>query len=220
MKHLKHAGLAMALVLVACVGATSASATSLSPTNTATVLTSTNSSLTVHGASSINCTSSTISGNTGSATGTTVSIPVTLAYSNCTAFGVAGATVTVPPVCQAAGASAVKLNIMYNSATSINSTVTIPSGCTITVNVPLISCTLTFAGEQTVNSSFSNAIAVTNGTSSTPTSATLTAALVPSITVHAGGGFGCPSAGAHSGTLAGKYNVTTPAAAPGVTVNP
>jgi hypothetical protein len=219
MKHLKQVGLAMALVLVACAGATSASATTLSPAGAA-VLTSTNSSLTVHGSSSINCSTSTISGTIPSTTATTITIPVTLAYSGCTAFGIAGATVTVPAACSATGASAVKLNVMYNSATApqANATVTIPSGCTITVSVPAITCTITFAGEQTVGAS--GGITFTNGTSTTKSFATLTSALVPSVVSDAGGGFGCPSAGAHTGTLNGTYTVTTPAANPGVTVAP
>jgi hypothetical protein len=47
-----------------------------------------------------------------------------------------------------------------------------------------------------------------------------TGGLVPNIGVHPGGGFGCPSAGPHTGTLSGTYSVTTPAAAPGITVLP
>jgi hypothetical protein len=222
MKHLKQMRLAaaMALVLVGCVGVTSASATTLSPASTAFVLTSTNSSVTVHGASSINCTSSTVSGTTPLAPATTVSVPVTLAYSGCTAFGIAGATVTVPAVCNAAGASAVKLRITYNqaSAPQANATVTIPSGCTITVNAPAITCTVTFSGDQTIGAA--GGISWTNGTSTVKSFATLSSALVPLITVHTGGGFGCPTPGTRTGTANGTYRVTTPAVSPGITVAP
>jgi hypothetical protein len=216
MKHLKEAVFAMALVLGVCAGATSASATTISPANTSMVLTSTNSSLTIHGSSSINCNSSTISGTTPSGTATTLSMPVTLAYSGCTAFGVAGATVNVPAACSRTGTSPVHVNFMYSSATTIDTSVTITSGCVITVSVPLITCTVTIAGHLTVN----NGINVHDGTVTTKTQVIESAATVPLITVHAGGGFGCPTAGAHSDTLNGTYTVTTPAAAPGVIVTP
>jgi hypothetical protein len=229
MKHLKQAGLAavMALVLVACVGASSASATTICVGGTITgpctdghpggavALTSTNSSLLVHGASSINCTHSAITGTAPATTATTLTIPVTLEYSSCTAFGVAGATVTVPANCRVGGANAVTLSVMWNQATAPQATasVTIPTGCTITVNVPLITCTVTISGHQTING-----ITITNGNSTTATSAELESALLSSAVVHPGGGFGCPTAGAHTGTLLGTYLVSSPSAAPGVTV--
>jgi hypothetical protein len=221
MKRLAHAGLAplMALLLMACVGATSASATTLAPSGTAFTLTSTNSSLTVHGSSGLNCNTATISGTVPATTATTISIPVTLAYSGCTAFGVNGYFFTVPASCQASGASAVKLNVMHNqaSAPQAAASLTIPAGCTITINAPAITCTMTISGPQTIAAA--GGISWTNGTS-TVSSAALTSALVPSITAHTGGSFGCPSPGAHSATLNGTYAVTTPASAPGIIVTP
>jgi hypothetical protein len=215
MKHLKQAGLVMALVLVACVGAVSASATTIEPTGTAVTLTSTNSSLSVHGASAINCTSSTITGTTPSTSAANITIPINLAYSGCTAFGIAAATVNVPAVCTAAGASAVKLNVTGSTATTANADVTIPSGCTITIEIPSIQCTVTVSGPQTTGS-----FDIMNGNASTKTSGTLSGALVDTIVDNTAGMFGCPTAGTHTGTLNGTYNVTTPAATPGITVTP
>jgi hypothetical protein len=222
MKRLERVSLAllMALILVACVEAPPASATTIAPSGAAFTLTSTNSSWTVHGYSSFNCTNSTISGTVPSGTATTITIPVTLAYSGCSVFGVYGYAFTVPASCQAGGASATKLKVTYNQATAPQAGVslTVPAGCTITMNAPLITCTMTISGEQTVGAA--GGIAWTNGGSVVASSATLSAALLPSITSHAGGGFGCPSAGAHTATLGGTYRVTTPATAPGVTVTP
>jgi hypothetical protein len=200
MKHLKQVGLVVAMVLVACAGGTSASATTISPASTAFVLTSTNSSLTVHGSSSVNCSNSTISGTTPSGTATTLSIPVTLAYSNCTAFGVAGATATVPAACSATGASPTHLALMYNSATApqAGSTVTLTAGCKITINVPLITCTITISGHLTVSG-----LDFTNGSSLVRSFLRLSGVFVGSIAVDFGGGFGCPTGGAHTGTLNG-----------------
>jgi hypothetical protein len=221
MKHLKKLGVAaaMSMALVACVGATSASATGIHPGSTAVTLSSTNSSLSIHGSSTINCTSSTITGTTPPTADITtwVSIKATLAYSGCTAFGIIPATVTVPAVCQAAGASAVTLHIMGTTVTTADGTVTIPSGCTITVDIPAASCTLTFAGPQTVGAA--SGIDWTNGSSTVFSFAQLTNALVPSIS-SSGGSSGCPTAGAHTGTLNGRYTVTSPTPAPGVIVTP
>jgi hypothetical protein len=224
MKQFKTLGLAvmMALVLAACFGATSASATTVCVGGATTapcpagshpggtvILSSTNSSLLVHGASTISCTHSTIHGTAPSTTATTVQIPVTLTYSSCTAFGIAGASVNVGPACQ----DKITLTVMTGSAQFV----TIPSGCTIDVSVPAINCTVTIPGEQTIGEN--NGIAWTNGTATAFSHATLTNALVTDIVVDPGGGFGCPTAGTHTGTLNGTYKVTSPGTAPGVTLN-
>jgi hypothetical protein len=231
MRHLKQAGLAVVVVLalMAGVGATSASATTICVGGSITgpctdghpggavVLTSTNSSLTVHGSISFNCTSSTISGTAPATSATTVTFPVTLAYSGCTLFGTTGISVVVPANCQAGGANAVKLNVMYNQAAAPQATadVTIPTGCTITISIPSLPCTMTISGDQTIGQ-----FPITNGSAVTRTTAELGNALVSSILVDPGAGFGCPTAGAHTGTLGGTYSVTTPATAPGVTIIP
>jgi hypothetical protein len=218
MKRLEHAGLVVmaALVLMACAGVTAASATTISPVG-ATVLKSTNSSLTIHGASSFSCNVNTISGTVPATSATTVTFPVTLAYSGCTMFGVVGYSITVPPNCQAGGASAVKLNVMYNQATAPQATgsLTFPAGCTITIHAPAITCTMTISGPQTTG-----LFTITNGAATLPTVANFGSVLLSSLTVQSGGGFGCPTPGEHSGTINGSYEVTTPALAPGVIVTP
>jgi hypothetical protein len=221
MRSIKTLGLAavMALVLVACVGATTASATTISPANTAFTASSTNSSLAISGGATWACTGSTISGTTPAAgAATTKSTPISLSYTNCTFFFLA-ATVTVPANCKAGGANPVVLNTMWSSASDIAQTVTIPSGCAITISIPGIGCTLTFAGPQTIGNGSSGAggIGWTNGTGSVFSFATMNNAFIPSIN-SSGGGVGCPTAGAHTGTLTGRYTVTNPTTAPAVTI--
>jgi hypothetical protein len=219
MKSYKQCAAAAATALVmACAGAGSASATTISP---ATVLSSANSSLTVSGGGQITCSNATISGTTPPGTAAVLTMNVTLAYTGCTAFFVFPATVTVPSPCAATGGNAVTLHVKYNSSTDIAALVTIPSGCTITASIPGDSCTLTFAGAQTIGngSSGTGGISWSNGSSTVRSTATANTATIPSV-ASSGGGFGCPSAGAHTGTLGGSYQVTTPAAAPGVTVGP
>jgi hypothetical protein len=216
----KRSAVAVAMaVVVACAGAGSASATQISPVNTAFVLTSTNSELAVSGGGTVGCTDASISGTTpaaGAATWKTTK--VTLAYNNCTAFWFPEA-ITVPTNCSATGANAITLQVMYNGSSDIAAQVTIPTGCTITVAIPAIACTLTIAGPQTLGNGTSGTggIAWTNGTSTVKSTATLNSAGLPSI-ASSGGGFGCPTAGAHTSTLSGTYSVTTPTAFPGLTV--
>jgi hypothetical protein len=205
---------AMALAM-ASAGAATASATQIGPASTAFVLTSTNSSLAVSGGGTASCTNSTISGTTpaaGAATWKTTS--VTLAYTGCTAF-LFPATVTVPAACS----DTITLHTMFNSSTDIANVVTIPSGCGITLHVPAISCTVFIAGPQTIGNgtSGSGGISWTNGSSTVKSSATTNNAVVPSV-FSSGGGFGCPTIGAHTGTLSGTYSVTTPATFPGIAI--
>jgi hypothetical protein len=233
MKQLKTLGLAavLALVVVACIGATSASATTICVGGAVTapctdghpggavVLTSSNGVLQVHGGGTVQCTDSTISGTAPATSAASLSIPATLAFANCTAF-LFPATVTVGEPCHTA-ATQPRLDVTWNQAAApqASATVTLPVGCHITVDIPAISCTLTVTGGQTIGNGGAGAggIAWTNGTASAKSSAHVNNALLPDVH-SSGGGFGCPSAGTHSGTLAGTYSVVTPAAAPGVTV--
>jgi hypothetical protein len=236
MKHLKKVGFATlsALIVAACVGATSASATTIcvgggvtAPCTDghpggAVTLASTNSSLAVSGGGTVSCNTSTISGTAPSTTATWLSFPVTLSYSGCTAFFFP-ASVTVPANCSATGANPIRLDAMYNQAAAPQGVglVTIPAGCDITVEIPSIGCDLTVAGPQTIGNggTGTGGISWTNGNSSTRSSASLNSATLPTIESN-GVGFGCPSAGAHSGTLTGTYSVTSPATAPGATLIP
>jgi hypothetical protein len=172
-------------------------------------LTSTNSQLVVDGSGggSIQCSTSTIHGVAPAISAPTLQIPSTLAYSGCTAFGFIPATVNV-----GSGCHPVTLDVTFRSSTDATAGVTVPSGCRFDVSIPAISCTVTINGPFTLGAT------IVNGTSTRKTHATVTSGDVPNVTVHPGGGFGCPSAGSHTGTLSGTYSVTTPAAAPGITV--
>jgi hypothetical protein len=223
MKHLKTMGLAavMALVLVACFGATSASATTICVTGTITApcsdgtlggtvgLTSTNSQLTVDGSGSgtIQCSSSTLHGVAPAFAAPVLQIPATLGYSGCTAFGFIAATVTV-----GSGCHPITLDVTFHTLTDATAAVTVPTGCTFDVRIPSINCTVTIHGPFTLGTT------VTNGSATRKTHATITSGDIPNVTVHPGGGFGCPAAGSHTGTLTGTYAVSTPATAPGITV--
>jgi hypothetical protein len=121
---------------------------------------------------------------------------VSLAYSGCTAFGFIGATVTASGAC-------VQLHAMgVNAATAIG-VVTLPSGCSVDVNIAAVGCTLTIAGPQTIGNSTAGAGGI-DWTNTNPAIAHVNNATVPSV-VSNGVGFGCPSAGAHTGTLSGRY---------------
>jgi hypothetical protein len=233
MQHLKKLGVAavMALVVVACAGVTSASATTICVSGTVTgpctdghpggavTATSTNSQLAVSGGGTVACSNSTISGTAPATTATTIAIPVTLTYTGCNAFGFS-ATVTVGEPCHTAGSQPI-LDVMFLTASAPQAvgTVTLPAACDFTVHIPLISCTVTITGGQTIGNggTGTGGIAWTNGNSTTKSFASLNNAVVPDVH-SSGGGFGCPSAGTHTGTLTGAYTVTSPAANPGVTV--
>jgi hypothetical protein len=215
MKHLKKLGLAGALALVAVSGvAGTASATTISPASTAVTLTSTNSALALSGGGSVTCTSSTIAGTTpASGSATWLSIPSTLAYSGCSAFGFSA---SVTPVAACHTTAKPILHVMSTSATQAVSQVTLPATCTIDVSIPILGCTLTVTGGQTVGNGTSGAGGILWTNSVTKSGAALTAATVSSIDSN-GIGAGCSTAGAHTGTLSGNYTITS---ATNVTVLP
>jgi hypothetical protein len=212
MKHLRQLGLALTLALVATGGVVgSASATLIEPGSTAVTGTSTNLSLAVSGGGTVSCTSSTASGTTpavGSAA-TWKSIPSgTGTASGCTALGFVGASVTPNGSCFV-------MHAMGISATSAIIVWTLPSGCSIDIAVPAIGCTLTIAGPQTIGNGTAGAGGI-NWTNAAASRADINAATVPSI-VSNGVGFGCATAGAHTGTLSGTLTRTS---ATNVTVTP
>jgi hypothetical protein len=200
MRHLKKLGLASALALVATCGLVgSASATLIEPGGTAFTLTSTNSTLTIIGSGNVSCTNATISGTTP-AVGTAATwktIPsTTLAYSGCMAIGFFAASVTASGSCPV-------LHAMGITATSALAVVTLPSGCSIDIALPGIGCTMTIAGPQTIGNGTAGTGGI-NWTNAVTSVAHLNAATVPSV-VSNGVGFGCPTAGAHTGALSGTY---------------
>lgn len=217
MKHLKNLGIASALALMATCGVVgSASATTIEPFNTAVTLTSTNSSLAVSGGGTVSCSNSTISGTTppaGDATTVKSITNTTLTYSGCTAFGFVGASVTPNAACHSTARPV--LHTMGVSASSAVGTVTLLSTCSIDVAIPAIGCTLTIAGPQTIGNGSTGAGGI-RWTNLAASVADINGATVPSI-VSNGTGFGCPTAGAHTGTLTGNYTRTS---ATNVTVTP
>jgi hypothetical protein len=221
MRHLRNFGLAVAIALM-MAWAASASATTIFPMNSVFSLTGTNVKLLVSGGGTIVCADSIISGVTPSGTAMTLSARINLSFSDCNLGGFP-ATVSVPSACSAAGASPIHLNVKYNGSTGpqASATFSITSGCTITADIPGLICTMTISGAQTIGNGLSGTggIGITNGTSSTKTSASLNSATIPSA-ISSGGFFGCSSAGPHTGTLTGPYAVTLPVSNPGITVGP
>jgi hypothetical protein len=226
MKRLAPPALVVLMVLLsaASVGAPSASATTLCVGGAITApctdghpggaftLTATNFAFAVHGSNTFSCSNSTISGTAPATTATTLSIPVTLAFSGCTIFGTSPITISVPAACQ----DKITLQAMFTQVAAPQGapSLTLPSGCTITTSQPSINCTMTVSGEQTLGATW------VNGSSSSSSHMTLTSSPATSVVVEPGGGFGCPSAGAHTATLSGTYRVSSPAAAPGATLIP
>jgi hypothetical protein len=212
MRHLRKLSLASALALVATCGVVgSASATLIDPASTSVTFTSTNSALAVSGGGNVSCSHSTITGTTpaaGAAATWKAISPMTPTYSSCQALGFVPAFVTPNGSC-------IVLHAMGVNAASAIGVVTLPSGCSIDVSIPAIGCTLTIAGPQTIG----NGTAGAGGIQWTNLATSVThvnAATVPSV-VSNGVGFGCATAGAHTGTLSGLY---TRSSATNVTVTP
>jgi hypothetical protein len=230
MRHLKQLGLAavMAIVVVASAGATSASATTICVGGAVTApctdghpggavaLTSTNVSFSIHGGFAFSCTDSTITGTAPATSATTVSFSVTPAWSGCTAL--APVTITTSEGCSTA-ATAPRLNLMWNQAAAPQAAaqLALPAGCDIDIAIPAFGCTMVATGGQTIGNGSSGAggLGWTNGVPSTSSRLDLSAALVANVDSN-GVGAVCPTAGAHSLTLTGSYNIASGAA--GVTV--
>jgi hypothetical protein len=241
MRSIKTLGLAlaMALVLVACVGATSASATTICVVGTtqtancpagegaggAVTVKSTNASFTVAG-QTWSCTTSSIAGTAPATSSSTVSWPVALRYGagtspagSCTSFGFVNRTITPNAACDPGGVAPITLNVS-DSAGAPLTTWSIPSGCTITINIASIGCTMTISGPQTIGNGPAGAGGI-SWSNATPPNFSTTTLNSPTFNVVSNGiGFGCPAAGAHTGTLTGMYTVTSPNTAPGATVQP
>jgi len=229
----------MALVLVACVGATSASATTVCVVGTAhtancpagqgaggaITVKSTNAGFAVAG-TQWSCTTSTIAGTAPATSSTTLSWPITLRYGagtsppgSCTGPWGAALTWTPNAACDPGGVAPITLNVSDNAGSPF-ATWSLPSGCTITINIPAVGCTMTISGPQTIGNGTTGTggIAWTNGTGGAFSTAVLNS---PTFTAVSNGvGILCAPAGTHTGTLTGTYTVISPATAPGATVQP
>jgi hypothetical protein len=214
-------GLVLVVALAASAGAASATTVCVGGTCTggAFTLTASGQVTSFHGSLGgfgFTCTSSQISGVAPATSATAVSIPVTLSFSGCGAFGFGG-SITEAASCQ----DRITLKIMYNQATAPQATasLTVPPACTITVTTPAGHCPFTASGEQTIGAT--GGMTWTNGASTLPSSLALSSALVPSVTLAAGANPACTPPGATTEiTLSTSYRVTSPGSAPGVTVLP
>jgi hypothetical protein len=203
MKHLKKLGIASALALVATCGVVgTASATLIEPGSTAFTLTSTNFSLSVSGGGTVACTNSTISGTTpavGTAATWKTITNVSVVHTGCTALGFVNATVTTSGSCPV-------VHVMGRGSTAI-AVVTMPSGCSSDVAIPPIGCTLTIAGPQTIGNGGTGAGSI-HWSNVLPSVLHLIGPVIASV-VSNGVGFGCATAGAHTGTLSGDYTLSS-----------
>jgi hypothetical protein len=177
-------------------------------------LSSTNFRILLANGTIVACTTATISGTAPAGTVLIVSNTVTLGFGGCTAAGLP--TTVVPAAACAAGGG---FPIVMTFAKAVNATtLQVPAGCTITINVPAIACTMTLAGAQIIGNGGSGAGGQLWTNAAAPAFSTDVFNINAAALNSGGGGFGCPAAGAVGGTIAATYTVTAPAAAPGVTL--
>jgi hypothetical protein len=202
MRHLRRLVLATSIALVAaCGGAGSASATTIDPSSVPFSLLGAGPTLAVSGGGVVSCGSSTIGGTTP-ATGSTTwaALPLTtMTFASCT-WSLISASVTASVGCA-------RLHLMAVSDPSAAGLITLPAGCSIDISVPAIGCTLVVTGGQTIgngSASFGGIQWANLGTSQLRLQATT----VPRVDSN-GVGFGCPTAGTHTGTMSGVYDALT-----------
>jgi hypothetical protein len=220
--NLKRLGLATVVALVTVWGlAGVASATIMEPANTAFTMTSTNAGFGIHGGSSGNlafsCGHSVLTGTTPVLSPATwVAFSAAPTYDNCILQGITPVTVTPSEACQT-GSSRPIFHVMGVSGATAAVKMTLPAACTIHIFVPVLSCTMTITGGQTIG----NGTPGTGGgvwTNLGPKStAHLDTAVIPTV-FSTGSIFAlCPVAGVHAGTVGGDFTV---ASATNVTVTP
>jgi hypothetical protein len=183
-------------------------------------LTSTNTSLAISGGGDVTCTHTTLTGTAPSENATdTVATPITFRPTGSTAFFLA-ATVGTTSACNPGGTAPITLNLTATPVISPYSTLTIPTGCTITANIASIGCTLTIKGPQTIGNdtpSTTGGQTWTNGTASVASTDIINSSTVSTV-ISNGVGFGCSTAGHHTAVLKGTFAVTTPTTKPGAEV--
>lgn len=129
-------------------------------------------------------------------------------------------TLTTAAACDPGGAAPINFNVTAASPTGAPfSTLTIPSGCTITARIPALGCTVQITGPQTIGNGTTGVGGQTwvNGTSLAPSRDHINGDTL-TTTSNGVGAPACPSAGSHSATLIGTYTVTSPATRPGAEV--
>jgi hypothetical protein len=146
--------------------------------------------------------------------GTTwVGVDETMAFSGCSAFGFS-ASVTPIAACN----TTAKFRGHFSSLTIGHwlHLLTISTGCSIDVGIPVLGCTLTVTGGQTVGNGTAGTGGAAGTNGSPKSSLVFNAATINTIDSN-GVGAGCATAGSHTGTLSGTYNVSS---ATNVTVTP
>jgi hypothetical protein len=217
MRLLKKLGGATAVSLVAACGLVgSASATTIEPANTEFTMTSTNSRFIVD-TTPVSCGSSVLTGDTGALTHTTwaSATVTTLAYTGCTAFGLA-TTVTPREGCHTPAGRPI-LHGMGVNATAIG-TITLPASCSIDIAISMTSCAMTITGGQTIGNGTAGTGGIdwTNlGAGGAKSVAHFNYAHIPVI--DSNGAIGCPASPTATGTLTGDYNITS---ATNITITP
>jgi hypothetical protein len=210
MSHSRRLGLALATAVVATCGMVgSASATLIDPASTTGAITSTNLSLAVSGGGAVSCTDTMGSAITpaagAAATWKTIASPLAGA-SGCTAFGFVGVAVTPSTGCTTA-ATGPQLHVMGVNAATATGVITLLSGCSIDLAIPAVGCTLIIAGPQTVGNGTAGAGGY-SWTNASPNVIHINSVTIPTIESN-GLGAGCPTGGAHTGTLTGTFTRTS-----------
>jgi hypothetical protein len=171
------------------------------------------------GGTAIQCAGAQISGTAPATSATTLTWPIGLFFGLCSTGGIATG-ISVNPVCgTSTSSSPMTLNATWNQvAQPVGSfTLTLPPTCTIAFNIRLLSCTVTITGGQTIGNGGSGAggLGWTNGSASAFSRLDVNGAATAYTS--SGGGFGCPTAGAHTGALTATFQVQS-ASTPGVTL--
>jgi hypothetical protein len=218
MKHLVKLGLATAMILVATCGvAGTASATTIEPANTPFIMSSTSTTASTSATLVVDpeqfafgC-SSTITGTTGVVShGTWASAPAdTLGFTLCTTFG---GSVPSPILTNEAchtPLGRITLHLMSTGSSTAIGTLTLPHPCTITISIPLTGCTMTITGTQNIGNGTAGAGGIDWTNRSPKSRADFNGAIIERIGSN-GVGAGCPTAGNHTGTLFGNYDIISP----------
>jgi hypothetical protein len=135
-------------------------------------------------------------------------------YNNCMMNGFF-ANVTPSEGCTTA-AGRPTLHAMGVSASTAINTLTLPATCAINIDVPATGCAVTITGGQTIGNGTAGVGGIDWTNLSTGSVAHLNNADIPLVDSN-GVGTSCPTAGAHTGTLASDLAVTS---TPNITVTP
>jgi hypothetical protein len=183
--------------------------TTIEPANTEVSLTSTNSTWIVDPENvPVGCNDAIVTGHTGALTQATwAAVTITTqTYNNCS---MAGFFVNVTPSegCHTAAGRPVLHGMGVNAATAIGA-LTLPATCSIEIDVPIMGCTMTVTGGQTIGNGTAGAGGIDWTNLSPKSAAHFNNADIPVVDSNGMGAL-CPAAGTHTGTLSGDYAITS-----------